>query len=168
MNPAAFVMAAMLLQPPVDAQSASPRSGLIRTALPTVFVLDDRGVETRGNLLTLDDTSVVLLVGDEERRFDIRNVTRVSKRGDSLKNGALSGLVIGIGMGVLGSMMSDCGSSSSCPTDRVVLGVISTALYTAIGTAVDAAVQGRTTLYKRPNAPNNSARGASFALRFSW
>lgn len=169
-----FVLAAMLVPASVYAQAAPASSGINRTALPTVFVLDERGVETRGKLLKLDDKDVVLLVGDEERRFDTRTVARVAKRGDSLKNGAVAGLVKGLLLGAVTSGVAECeqdGHYQGCGAGtRVAFTAMSGGIYAAMGTAIDAAFQGRTTLYEAPRPPKSavSARGASFALRLRW
>ncbi len=150
------------------AQAPAESSGLRREALPTVFVLDDRGVETRGKLLRLDSEAVVLLVADAERRFDIRSVTRVDERGDSLKNGAIIGAVIGAVLGGLASAMSECvsnGHVTSCGVGaRLAMGAISTGLYAAVGAGIDAAIPGRRRLYDAPGG----GRGASLALRVRW
>ena len=167
----AALVVAMLIPLSARAQTSPPPDGLKRQALPSVYVLDDRGVETRGRLLRLDSEAVVLLVADAERRFDIGHVQRVDRRGDSLKNGAITGLLVGVGLGLFGSALSDCGSSASCPGDRLLLGAISTALYTAVGTAIDAAVTGRTTIYEAPRrsaAKTAPGRAAAFAVRIGW
>jgi hypothetical protein len=166
----AALVVAMLIPVSARAQASPAPDGLKRQALPSVYVLDDRGVETRGRLLRLDSEAVVLLVADAERRFDIGRVTRVEKRGDSLKNGAVTGLLVGIGLGLLGAAASDCGTSASCPGTRVILGAVSTALYTAVGTAIDAAVEGRTTVYEapRPSSARAASRRAVVGFRLAW
>ncbi len=167
----AALVVAMLIPASARGQASPAPDGLKREALSTVYVLDDRGVETRGKLLRLDGDAVVLLVADAERRFDIRHVNRVDKRGDSLKNGAITGFAVGVGLGFLASAASDCGSSASCPGDRWILGAVSTALYTAVGTAIDAAVSGRTTVYEAPRRSSANVapgRAAAFAVRIRW
>jgi hypothetical protein len=166
-----LVLTALLIPGALQAQEPDPAwRGLDRSALSTVFVLDDAGLETRGQLLRLDPDAVVVLVNGSERRFETRSVARVSKRGDSLKNGAISGLVVGITMGILGAVVVDCGQANRCREAQFAQTVLSTGLYTAIGTAIDAAVQGRTVLYQAPTprATIQSRGGAAISVRLTW
>jgi hypothetical protein len=118
----------------------------------------------------------VLLVGDAERRLDAARVRRIDKRGDSLRNGAIIGALVGVGLGVLVAGMSDCPGDDpggSCPAARAVGFLVSTGVYAAIGTGIDALVVGRTTLYKAPMASPNlastSSHGrAALSLGFRW
>lgn len=163
----AFALAAMLIPASVGAQSVPINDGLNLRALPTAFVLDDRGVETSGKLLRLDDAEVVLLIGNQQRHFDTQNIARVTRRGDSLKNGATAGLVVGLVLNALALAQSDWPRDSGW---FLTFAALNTALYTAIGTAIDAAVPGRTTLYQAPSTrrPGASTRHASIGLRFKW
>src|SRR5215218_10050404 len=77
-----------------SAQSTSERwHGLEPSALQTVYVMNDAGVETSGKLLTLNPDSLVLLVGGVDRHFDLSDVARVQKR-DSLRNGTIIGAIV--------------------------------------------------------------------------
>jgi hypothetical protein len=160
----------MLIPGAVHAQEPeSAWKGLDRSALSTVFVLDDAGVETRGQLLRLDPDAIVVLVNGSERRFDTRRVARVSKRGDSLKNGAVNGLIVGIGLSVLSIATVDCGHASDCRQAQAGASILSTGLYAAIGTAIDAAIQGRTVVYQAPTRTTPQSRGgASISVRLTW
>lgn len=144
--------------------------------LSTVYVLDDTGVEASGRLLRLDPDSLVLLVGDTERRFEAARVRRIEKRGDSLRNGAVIGAIVGAAIGVLGAGISDCPGNDpggSCPGFRTAGFLISTGPYAAIGTGIDALVVGRTIWYEAPGAPPRSAqmprRGRpAFKVALGW
>ena len=165
-----LVLTALLLPGALRAQEpATAWKGIDRAALSTVFVLDDAGVETRGQLLRLDPDAIVVLVDGSERRFETQRVARVSRRGDSLKNGARNGLIVGIVAGVLSTVMVSCGDD---PCRGIMAGqaVFTTAVYTAIGTAIDASIQGRTTLYQAPpkKPAIQSGGGAALSVRFTW
>lgn len=169
-----LVLTAMLIPGAVHAQEPAWK-GLDRSALSTVFVLDDAGVETRGKLLRLDHDAIVVLVNGSERRFETRRVASVTKRGDSLRNGVVIGAVVGIVSGVLGSAMAECkndrGGFSGCGAGtRVGLAVLSTGLYAAAGAGIDAAIQGRTVLYQAPTLrlAIQARGGASVAVRLTW
>jgi len=165
-----LVLMATLIPGAVHAQEPEPAwTGLDRAALSTVFVLDNAGVETRGQLLRLDREAIVVLVNGSERRFDTERVARVSRRGDSLKNGALTGLVIGIAQAVAIVAIQDC--RDSC--DRRAMGGLlaaNTVTYVALGTALDAAIRGRTVLYQAPTPRPavESRRGAALSVRWTW
>ena len=141
--------------------------GLRTDALPTAYVVDEGGVETQGKLLQLDAKTVVLLIDGMRREFDLARVSRVCQRGDSLKNGAITGAVVGVVFGLLSAAIAECrnddGGYGGCPgIGRVGIALLSTAFYSAVGTGIDAAIQGRRVLYQAP------PRSASFAFRISW
>lgn len=168
------ILAATLVPGAVWAQEpVQSWPGLARTELSMVYVLDDTGVETSGRLLSLDPDSLVLLVGDTERRFEAPRVRRIQKRGDSLRNGALIGAVVGGAMGLLATGIADCPGGDPggrCPGFRAAGLLVSTGVYAAIGAGIDALVTGRTTLYQAPAAPPSSARtpyGRRFAMNVS-
>ncbi len=165
-----LVLTALLIPGALHAQEpAAAWKGIDPSALSTVFVLDVAGVETRGQLLRLDPDAIVVLVDGSERRFETARVARVSKRGDSLKNGAGIGMIVGIVSGIAYAVTVRCGNDS-CGGSVIGQAVLSTALYTAIGTAIDASVQGRTTLYKAPprKPAIQSGGGAALSVRFTW
>ena len=155
------------------AQEDSPvPQGLDLKALPIGYVLDDQGVETTGKLLKLDRDGVVLVIDGAERRFDLARVKRVSRRGDSLKNGAIAGATFGMLMGILGGGLADCRNDSGygpCGAGgRIGMAVGSTAFYAAIGVGIDALIQGRTVLYQAAPRTATQARGGSVSFRLSW
>lgn len=116
--------------------------------LPVVFVTDRAGHEMQGKLVQFTETSLTLAVDGSQRTFGVDDVSLVERRGDSLKNGALTGLGVGLGLGALSIGLSDCpGGDHSCPAARVGWLALNTAIYTAIGTAIDAAVTGRTRIW---------------------
>jgi hypothetical protein len=165
-----LMLIAALIPASLQAQEAPPPwKGLDSSALSTVFVREHSGVETRGQLLRLDSDEIVVLVNGSERRFETERVARVSRRGDSLKNGALTGLVIGLAQAIAILSTQEC--RLSC--DKRALGgllVGNTVMYTALGTALDAAIQGRTVLYQAP-APRRtvaSRGGAALSVRWTW
>ena len=165
-----LILTALLLPGPAHAQEPGQGwNGLDRSALSTVFVLDDRGVETRGQLLRLDRHAIVVLVNGSERHFETARVTRVSRRGDSLKNGAMTGLAVGLAQGLVVMATQEC--MASCDRGfRAAMLASNAAVSAAIGTAIDAAISGRTVLYQAPASrqASGSPRGASISLRVSW
>ena len=145
-------------------QTASNWPGLVSSRLSTVYVLDTTGAETSGKLLRLNPDSIVLLVDGAERQFETARVARIQKRGDSLRNGAIIGAVVGVALGILTAGIADCPGDrpgGGCPRSRAALFLVSTGFYSAVGTGIDALIPGRTTLYEAPKAPPSADRGGS-------
>jgi hypothetical protein len=133
-----------------DTSSSWP--GLVSSRLSTVYVLDESGAETSGRLLRLSPDSLVLLVDGTERRFETARVARIQKRGDSLRNGAIIGAVVGGVLGIISAGIAECPGreTGGCPGTRATFFLMSTGVYSAIGTGIDALIPGRTTLYEAP------------------
>src|SRR5436190_5057224 len=78
---------------------------------PIVYVMDALGSETKGKLVSWMASEIVLQTDSGQRVFKPGEAVRMDLRGDSLKNGALIGLGVGLVMGVLGSAAClDCGA----------------------------------------------------------
>jgi hypothetical protein len=173
MNRMLIALATILIPTGANAQE-SVLKGLTAAGMPTVFVLDDRGVETRGKLVKLDEQAIVVLVDGEQRRFETARVNRVTRRGDSLRNGAITGAVVGGVMAVLTSGIAECpndrGGYGSCGAGvRVAMGLAVTGIYAAIGTGIDAAIQGRTVIYQAPALRIAAdTKGAAVRLTLKW
>ena len=166
----AFLIAALSPSVASAQEAASNWPGLASSQLSTVYVRDDSGAETSGKLLHLNSDSIVILVDGAERRFEAARVTRIQRRGDSLRNGAIIGAVVGVAMGILSAGISDCPRDrvgGPCPGSRVALFLVSTGVYSAIGTGIDALIPGRTTLYEASKARPTADQGGSAPLAFS-
>lgn len=139
---------------PAIAQSTE-FSGTQPKGLPSLYVIERSGQETRGKLISWSNSALVLRVDNTERTFNLADVSRVDLRGDSVKNGALIGIGVGIGMGVLTSGVADCpgDQNNGCPGSRAGLFVVTTAVYAAIGAGIDALIPGRTPLWRAGSSP---------------
>ena len=138
--------------------------GLDPSALSTVYVIDDAGRETVGQLLRLEQDSLVMIVNQMERRFEAQQVRRIEKRGDSLKNGVVIGAIIGVVVGAVGAGMLGCpgeNPSGSCPAARLAAPVLSAGVYAALDAGIDALFTGRTTVYEATVVPLSSGSGLS-------
>jgi hypothetical protein len=151
-------------------QSLGGWRGLNPSSLDTVYVTDDAGRTTEGKLLKLDTDSLVMLVNGAEQRFGATQILRIEKRGDSLKNGALIGATIGVIMGSLMAGISDCPDSECGAGYHVTLFAVGTGIYTAIGTAIDAMIVGRTRVFEadRSTTAARSLSGPRLAVRLRW
>lgn len=140
-----------------------------------VTVTDDAGRQTRGTFERIG-TSIRLSVDGVAREWAPQQVREIRRRGDSLKNGLIIGLVSGgaagavFGWGV-GTIFAAEGADSAGP----VIGLVALGLSAGagIGAGLDAAITGSTVVYRRPSrtmsvAPMLSphARGVRVALAF--
>lgn len=152
---AAVASTALLARDASAQPSLEPWIGLRSTHLQTVYVLDGSGTETKGRLLSLTSDALLLLVEDgegSERRFARTDIVRLQTR-DSLKNGATIGAIAGLLAGLLVSQIGDCvvdTSDRACAGPHVGFLLFSTAIYAGLGTGIDAAIAGRSTLYAAP------------------
>src|SRR5262245_64170982 len=140
-----------------SAQAQASFGGVQSPGLPTVFVTDRSGEETKGILQRLTESEISVLVDGTTKTFTPDEVSTIERKGDSLKNGALIGLSIGAVTGVLTMGLSDCPTSnSSCPAQRWAMVLLNAGIYTAIGTAIDAAIPGRTRIW--PQKPRKAGQ----------
>ena len=105
-----------------------------------------------GTLLCVEAHSVVLRVRVDDQRIARGRIRRItSKRRDSLKNGIVTGAVIGAGM----AAGSSCyvGDRKCGKAGRAAFVAFGAALWSAIGAAIDAGRQKRMTLYEAPPNP---------------
>lgn len=159
--------------PPAQTQtSPAAEAPMVKPdGLPTVWLTDARGVEHRGRLVRVEPAGVVLLGTDGERAFTRSDIVQIEKRGDSIRNGALIGAAIGALGGLFAIGLSDCPGlqQNGCGGARVTLALTSVAAYTAIGAGIDAAVQGRTLIYRAPSLTLSvRPSGASAGISIRW
>jgi hypothetical protein len=145
--PILVVLAALMLPLPAGAQ--------------TVYVTEASGKETKGRIVNWTGSTIVLQTGTTTRSFAEGEAIRVDLKGDSLKNGALIGAGVGAVMGGLGSSFGDC---EGCGGVRVTIVLVSIAFYSAIGTALDALIPGRTPLWR---AGSSARSGNGLAINVS-
>jgi hypothetical protein len=154
------VLAGLCLPRPVAAQTPEPYYGEVKR-FPSVYVTDTQGVETKGRLVNWTGSQIVLQTDLGQRIFKPGEAVRLDLRGDSLKNGALIGLSVGILAGALAAADCDCGGGD------VAIVAFSGLFYTAVGVGIDAMVPGRTPLWNasQPTPPANQ-RSARNGLTF--
>jgi hypothetical protein len=164
-----------LAAPAGQAQAQTPQvaeAPLVKPeGLPTVFLTDRQGVEHRGKLIRVEPGEVVLLGDTGQRVFERSEIAKIEKRGDSLKNGALIGAAVGVLAAVSLAGLSDCPGmeQDGCPGARVAMSLITVGVYTAIGVGIDAAIQGRTLIYRAPGLTVSAGPSrASAGINIRW
>jgi hypothetical protein len=127
----------------------------------TVFVLDRFGAETEGTLVSLTDSVVVVRTPTTEQTIATTDVVRIYREGDSLRNGAIMGAVLGGSSGL--ALLESCPSDPSCgPGDAIAVVLIGAGIWAAIGAGIDALIPGRTLIWT-PRAAKGSS-GLTVAL----
>jgi hypothetical protein len=146
---------------PLAAQEAVPNPPRL-TDMFTVFVLDRSGAETEGTLVSLSDSVVVVRTRTAERTIALTDVVRIQRKGDSLKNGAIIGAVIGgaSGLAVAGGCASDPGCGSGIGIASVLTGI---GIWAAIGAGIDALIQRRTLIW----APSGTTDSGGLTITLS-
>lgn len=147
---------------PASAQSPEP-AGVTMTGLFPVYVLDRTGEETKGRLVSLTGSAVVLQIDSTTRTFNLTDVVRVDRQGDSLKNGAIIGAVIGGVAGIItaGGLADWTSARNNCPGARVAGALLATGVWSAIGVGIDALIPGRTRLDQRQRERRLTSSSAS-------
>ena len=146
---AAWTLCMALGAVPVSAQvPADTPPALASLALPPVVYVDTgAGEEALGRIVRIEPDAIVLSTGGVEHRIALAEVRRVQIRGDSLRDGAVTGALVGLAAGLLTTGLWDC--AGGCAGQKAVFVAYSSALYAAIGTAFDAMHTGRRTVYRR-------------------
>jgi hypothetical protein len=82
--------------------------------IQTAEIADENGVAIKGKVTELSGSTLRLLVNGQRREYSERDVLVVSERHTSTAKGALIGVAIGGGLGLLG--MTTCGKSTDPET----------------------------------------------------
>lgn len=152
MRTVALVLLFLVAGPAVGRAGAQDFSTVQLKGMPTVYVEDRSGREVEGRLVSLTESALTINIAGVTRTFTPAEVTKVDRRGDSLKNGALIGAAIGVFTGFFG----DCpragttNASEDCPGARVGYVLGGAAIWAGIGAGIDALIPGRTRLWPAP------------------
>ena len=152
---------------PARAQTAPPlpASAPLR-GVSKVFVQEAGTADPiRGQLARIDASTLTLLVDGQRREIPFDRILRIDVPGDSVKDGAIIGAVVGVVLVALAGGFSHDGPAA-------VPLVFWTTTYSALaGAGIDALHVGRTSIYKRPDGigagPDDKPRlRVAFNLRF--
>jgi hypothetical protein len=168
--PAVLVLAFLASPPPAGAQPGDERlSGAIRPGL-TVSIVDDEGRQTEGRVMDVSTEVIRLSLRGTSEEVRLDRIVRIDKP-DSLKNGALIGLAVGLSLGVFGSAMQAPDIEAKWAVANIAWNGVACTL---LGTGIDALVDTRRTLYQRSGGVRGrvspivgrGVRGATMTL--SW
>jgi hypothetical protein len=153
---------------PASAQATSAQAtfGQVRAkGTPTVYVTDRAGQDTQGQLITFSESEITIKTGALTKTFTADQVSLIERKGDSRKNGAIIGAVIGIAVSVIGSAemcSEDHFNGRSCAGSAATLTLINTAFFAGVGAGIDALIPGRTRIW-----PGKSGKAGGIAFAFS-
>ena len=144
--PAVFALAILVSPSIVVAQTAGTHlADGVATGMK-VSVVDDDGRRIEGRVLEHSQESLRLSLDGSSQDIPIDRIVRIDKP-DSLKNGALAGLGIGLAVGTLGAVLS---SNGNIEPEWLLAGIGYQAVAcTLLGTGIDAMFNNRRTLYER-------------------
>jgi hypothetical protein len=135
------------------AQAAPSRQDLTDRLKPedeaTVTLAD--GSTRRGTVEAVSATGLTLVVDSRPLALELREVREIRKRGDSLRNGTLVGLIAGlagsIALGSYTGALCDNEGGQNCPEIVVSGWIVPAAMGTLFGAAIDAERVGTTLVF---------------------
>ena len=127
------------------------------------------GTELRGRLVELSKTTLGILVNGSRVDVPIDNVLRIDARTDSVRNGALIGGGVMLGLATITCATGFADDPGHCAT-----GIVFNTLFGVLaGAGIDALHKGRTTIYSKPPstmalavAPTRKGARAQFTVRW--
>ena len=140
--PALLIFSVLSSSPAAAGATAQSVPDSVRTGLK-VLVVDNRGVQIEGRVQDVTDQAVRLKVRGGSTDIPIDRIVRI-ERPDTVKNGALTGLTIGLVMGLMGTV-TDPQGGALLASRTLGNGVVCA----GIGALIDAVIDGRRTLYER-------------------
>jgi hypothetical protein len=147
---AGHLSAALVLLALAGPQSPEPATpslpDTIRTGM-TVTVVDEGGVVREGRVDGVTGSALRLTRSGRIYEIAVDDIVRIEKS-DSLRNGALTGLALGMLFGALPPLITEPPGGER--TKFLVGSIIGNSIiWTALGTGVDAMVNSKRTLYER-------------------
>jgi hypothetical protein len=148
-----MLVAALLLSVPASAQDTFKQVWVTQA---------DSGDVIRGRIVDLSADSFAILTPDNRRvEMKLDRVLRIEAQGDSLKNGALIGAGVMLGLTALGC--AGLGGGNYCARAAA----LNTTFGAMIGVGIDALNGGRSTLYKRAAAVK-AAPALTVGFKMRW
>ena len=165
-RPALVVLALLSAVPAVPSLAQTTRPAVATGT--KVSVVDDRGTRTEGRVQEISDRSLRLAIGKAMTDIPLDQIVRI-ERPDTVRNGALTGLAIGLGLGLIATATDPEGGAIAV-TRTLGNGLICAGL----GALIDAAFDRRKTLYERGSsaqttlAPVVGRHSGGLAVSIEW
>lgn len=142
------------------AASAHAQDALRDRPTEVFVMLEDARQQVRGELVTLTDQAVAVVVDGVAREFPLATVRRVQRLGDPNRDGAWRGAVL---LGVWCLII--CGQGVTSGAEFVGVVTTNTIAGALIGWQFDRDHVGRTTIYPRPR-PDHAGATPRPSIRF--
>lgn len=143
----------------------------------TVFVIDTTGSETRGTVISLSPSALILAVDGVQRQMGQESVRQVQSYGDSVWNGLLVGMAVWTSFALISDPTYEpCPDNAQlrCANPQVGQRILGIGVMGGVGAGVDALIRGRRQVYlaadqsagSRPRVAVTARVGASTAALF--
>jgi hypothetical protein len=146
----ALMLAALILSPkPAAAQEARSFEQLQVLVKPgdRIFVTDKAGNETEGRVEGLSRSALSLRTKTSTKDWTESDVSRIRQwRHDSLKNGAIIGTGVGLGLGIAGALIF-CGEFGDCGGEAAAAIAVYGGIGAGIGVGIDALIPSKRTVF---------------------
>jgi hypothetical protein len=127
-----------------------------------VRISESGGTTIEGALASIQDGKLAVLTQSGTQTIALDGVTKIERRGDSLKTGFIAGAITGIVLGAIAC--PECGGGW-----RLYETVVSATMFGFAGAGIDAMYTGWTTVYERKLNAARSGPNATFAsVRFRF
>jgi hypothetical protein len=169
---AAFTIA-LLVCVPASAQTPADNLPDRLTKGQEVAVTDDQGRELRGRVVNLTMDSLALKRGDDREEVPYAHIVKID-RVDTLRNGALIGLGVGLGLFALDALVSSENGITLNAAGYAVFGALYGGLGAGAGAGVDALIGGNRNIYQRGRgtrislAPSIGRDRVQTSIGISW
>jgi hypothetical protein len=144
----ACLSAAASAQTPVDASDFERLRNRVEAG-DTIVVTDSASRQSAGVLTALSESTVTLKLRGVERSIPMPDVREIAIKGDSVRNGALIGA--GIAVGLTASIGASWCADYACSrpvVDTLAVSAITAALFGGVGALIDKAHAGHTVVFR--------------------
>jgi hypothetical protein len=127
----------------------------------TVEVTDETGTDTRGTVIDVSPSALILAVDGVQRRMDQHTVRQVQTYGDPLWNGLLVGMAVATPAMLIADPTYDpCPNNvrMRCANSHVGQRILAISIMGGIGAGIDALIRGRHQVYLSPGRSAASVR----------
>jgi hypothetical protein len=157
--PAALLLLILASPPPAVAQTIGERIPVaVKTGL-RVSIIDDQGRKIEGRVDAVSEHGIRLRMRGGSEEIPVDRIVRIDGP-DSLRNGALIGLGLGLATGVAGGAL-DPQWRDHRGTFMLVSVIGNGVIWSALGTGIDAIFDNRRTLYERGRTQSTHSRTAA-------
>jgi hypothetical protein len=141
-----IVLLLLVVSPAAAADPARDLAAMRVNADAVIHVRTTNGVELTGRFVRASTQALVMTGRDgRETSLDAGQVLLVWRDGDSVRNGAIIGGLVGLAGGILGK--SNC---TDCSAERAVGVALGVPIWAGIGALIDRQRTGRTLIYRAP------------------